>query len=544
MTKPASNIPPVLRPENPPKRTLSELAERFGRDSRGSLEGVEVRGVTLATSDLHPGEVFVAINGRNRHGAEFAQAAADAGAVAIVTDAAGADIAEPAGLPIVIVDDPRGMLGELSKWAFGTDHDLPILLGTTGTDGKTSITHILDGILTQMGVVAGISSSALRTIAGESVQARLTTPEAYEMHALLAVMRERHVEAAAIEVSVQAIMRHRVDAIVFDVSAFTNLSHDHMDDFSGMEEYLEAKLPLFRPDRARRSVVSLDTPAGATVVERAEVPVVTIATPAIAVDQDLAATAEWTVTVHEETLDGTGFTLANNKDGRTFTTFVPVIGPHMAANAGMAIVMLLEAGYSWERITGAIEKDGAIRAHLPGRAERIHGEGDGPAVYVDFGHTPVGIEKTLEAVRRVTTGKLVVMMGADGSRDTTKRFAMGKAAAQYGDVVIITDHNPRWEDPAVVRRMLLEGAWSLKSEDEAYEVVPPEKAIVDAVGLVGPGDAIMWFGPGHQDHREVQGVRLFYSGRELARRALIDAGWPVGERSWRDPYEAQEAAEA
>ncbi|WP_309068686.1 UDP-N-acetylmuramoyl-L-alanyl-D-glutamate--2,6-diaminopimelate ligase [Microbacterium sp.] len=537
MTKPASNIPPVLRPENPPRRRLTELAERFGRDTRGSLDGIEVRGVTLATSDLHPGEVFVAINGRNRHGAEFAQAAADAGAVAIVTDAQGADIAEPAGLPIVIVDDPRGMLGELSKWAFGTDHDLPILLGTTGTDGKTSITHILDGILSQMGVVSGLSSSALRTIAGESVMARLTTPEAYEMHALLAVMRERHVEAAAIEVSVQAIMRHRVDAIVFDVSAFTNLSHDHMDDFSDMEEYLEAKLPLFRPDRARRSVVSLDTPAGAEVVQRAEVPVVTIATPAIAVDQDLAATAEWTVTVLEETLDGTGFTLTNNTDGRTFTSFVPVIGPHMAANAGMAILMLLEAGYSWERITGAIAKDGAIRAHLPGRAERIHAAGEsGPAVYVDFGHTPVGIEKTLEAMRKVTTGKLVVMMGADGSRDTTKRFAMGKAAGDYGDVVIITDHNPRWEDPAVVRRMLLEGALSVKSADEAYEVVPPEKAIVDAVKLVGPGDAIIWFGPGHQDHREVQGVRLFYSGRELARRALDDAGWPVGERRWNDPY--------
>ncbi|WP_345752434.1 Mur ligase family protein [Microbacterium rhizophilus] len=539
MTKPASNIPPVLRPENPPKRTLTELAERFGRGSRGSLEGVEVRGVTLATTDLHPGEVFVAIHGRNKHGAEFAQAAADAGAAAIVTDAEGADIAEPVGLPIVIVDDPRGVLGALAAWVFGTepgaDSGLPILFGTTGTDGKTSITHILDGILGQLGVVSGLSSSALRVVAGDAVMARLTTPEAYEMHALLAVMREHHVEAAALEVSVQAIMRHRVDAIVFDVTMFTNLSHDHMDDFSGMDEYLEAKLPLFRADRARRAVVSLDTPAGAEVVARAEVPVVTIATPAIAVDQDLAATAEWTVTVLEETLDGTGFTLTNNEDGRTLTSFVPVIGPHMAANAGAAIVMLLEAGYPWERIASALDRDGGIRAHLPGRAERIHGEG-GPAVYVDFGHTPVGIQKTLEAMRRVTTGKLVVMMGADGDRDTTKRFAMGKAAADYGDVVIITDHNPRWEDPANVRRMLLEGARSVKPEQDAYEIVPPEQAIVDAVKLVGPGDAIMWFGPGHQDHRDVQGVRLFYSGRELARRALIDAGWPVGERNWNDPY--------
>jgi len=536
MTKTGSNLPPVLRPQHTPVRRLTELADRFARDTRGSLDGVEVTGVTIATTDLHPGEAFVAIQGRNKHGAEFAQVAAELGASAIITDAAGADIAEPAGLPIVIVEDPRGELGEIAKWVFDTGHDLPILFGTTGTDGKTSITHILDGILGQLGAVTGLSSSALRVVAGEAIMARLTTPEAYEMHALLAVMREHHVEAAAIEVSVQAIMRHRVDAIVFDVAMFTNLSHDHMDDFSGMDEYLEAKLPLFRPDRARRAVVSLDTPAGAVVVERAEVPVVTIATPAIAVDQDLAGTAEWTVTVNEETLDGTGFTLVNNRDGRSLTSFVPVIGPHMAANSGAAIVMLLEAGYAWERIVTALERDGGIRAHLPGRAEKIHGEG-GPAVYVDFGHTPAGIEKTLEGLRRVTTGKLVVMMGADGSRDTTKRFAMGKAAADYGDIVIITDHNPRMEDPAIVRRMLLEGARSVKSEQDAYEIFPPEDAIVEAVKLIRPGDALMWFGPGHQDHRDVQGVRLFYSGRELARRALIDAGWPVGERRWTNPYD-------
>ena len=535
MTKTGSNIPPVLRPAQTPSRSLTELAERFARDTRGSLEGVTVTGITIATSDLNPGEVFVGIHGRNRHGAEFARQAAELGASAILTDAEGADIAAGAGLPILIVDDPRGELGEIAKWVFDTSHDLPLLFGTTGTDGKTSITHILDGLLGQLGVVTGLSSSALRVVAGERIMARLTTPEAYEMHALLAVMRERGVEAAAIEVSVQAIMRHRVDAIVFDVAMFTNLSHDHMDDFSGMDEYLEAKLPLFQPDRARRAVVSLDTPAGATVVERAGVPVVTIATPAIAVDQDLAATAQWTVTVDEETLEGTGFTLTNNEDGRTLTSFVPVIGPHMAANSGAAIVMLLEAGYDWERIASALARDEGIKAHLPGRAEKIHGEG-GPAVYVDFGHTPVGIEKTLEGLRRVTAGKLVVMLGADGSRDTTKRFAMGKAAGDYGDIVIITDHNPRMEDPAIVRRMLLEGARSVKSEEEAYEISPPETAIVEAVKLIGPGDALMWFGPGHQDHRDVQGVRLFYSGRELARQALIDAGWPVGERRWKNPY--------
>src|SRR5690606_4883386 len=266
----------------------------------------------------------------------------------------------------------------------GASDPLPLLFGTTGTNGKTSVSHLLQGIFDQLGVVAGLSSTAERHIAGQVIVSRLTTPEASEMHALLALMRERDVEAVAVEVSAQALSRHRVDGIVFDVAGFTNLSHDHLDDYADMTEYFEAKLPLFRPDRARRAVVSLDSSAGARVVERAEVPVVTIVTPAIAADPDAAASADWVVTIDDERQSGTVFTLTG-RDGRSLTTLVPVIGPHMAANAGLAIVMLLEGGYAWERIAAALERDGQIVAHLPGRTQFISGD-RGPAVYVDFGH--------------------------------------------------------------------------------------------------------------------------------------------------------------
>lgn len=530
------SLPPVLRPIAPPQRALTDLAARFGTATRGEIDGVILTGITLATADLRAGEVFVAIRGVNQHGAAFAHHAAEKGAVAVVTDAEGADIAAGVGLPIVIVDDPRGVLGALSAWVYGTgaDDDLPLLFATTGTNGKTSVTHLLEGILTQIGVVSGLSSTAERHIAGDTIISRLTTPEASETHALLALMRERDIEAVAVEVSAQALSRRRVDGIVFDVAGFTNLSHDHLDDYADMKEYFEAKLPLFRPDRARRGVISLDSASGADVVTAAEIPVVTVGTPAIAADADAAARADWVVTIDEERQRGTRFTMSDH-EGRSLTTVVPVIGPHMAANAALAIAMLLEGGYSWERITAALTRDGRIMAYLPGRTELVSGE-RGPAVYVDFGHTPDAFVKTLAAVRRVTPGRTLMLFGADGDRDATKRLDMGRTAVEGSDILVITDHHPRFEDPSSIRATLTAGAREAQPDAEIHEFSPPEKAIIAAVSMVGEGDAILWAGPGHQDYRDIRGVRTPYSARELARRALRDAGWPVPEPHWPVPY--------
>ncbi len=530
-----SSLPPVLRPANPPRRELSEIAARFAREVRGAVDGVTVSGITLATADLRAGEAFVAIRGVNRHGAEFADAAAEKGAVAVITDDAGADIAASAGLPILVVDDPRAVLGDLSAWVYGTgaDDPLPLLFATTGTNGKTSVSHLLEGILDQLGVVTGLSSTAERHIAGEVIVSRLTTPEASEFHALLALMRERDVEAVAVEVSAQALSRHRVDGIHFDVAGFTNLSHDHLDDYSDMEEYFEAKLPLFRADRSGRAVVCLDSPSGAVVVERAEIPVVTVGTPLIAADPDAAGRADWVVTIQDERASGTTFTMTG--PAGSLTTTVPVIGPHMAANAALAIVMLLEGGYEWQRIVAALDRDGGIRAYLPGRTQLVSGD-RGPAVFVDFGHSPDAFEKTLAAVRRVTPGRVVMLFGADGDRDASKRYDMARTAVEGSDILVVTDHHPRFEDPDSIRATLVAGARRARPDAEIHEFSPPETAIVEAVALVGDGDAILWAGPGHQDYRDIRGVRTPYSARELARRALRAAGWPVPEPRWPVPY--------
>ena len=534
-----SNLPPVLRPDAPPVHTLDGLAAHFGLEVRGDTAGVTLTGVTLATADLRPGDVFVAVRGVNRHGAEFTAAAAEKGAVAVVTDADGAELAATSGLPVVLVDDPRGFLGDLSAWVYSTGRDdrLPILFGTTGTNGKTSVSHILEGILGQLGAVTGLSSTAERHIAGQVIVSRLTTPEAYEMHALLALMRERGVEAVAVEVSAQALSRRRVDGIVFDVAGFTNLTHDHLDDYADMREYFEAKLPLFLPDRSRRAVVCVDSEQGAEVVARSQVPTVTVGTPALASDPDASADADWVVEILDERPVGTEFRLTA-RDGRSLTTLVPVIGRHMAANAGLAIVMILEGGYAWERIIETLDGH-RIEAYLPGRTELVSGE-TGPAVYVDFGHSPDAFEKTLAAVRRVTPGKVVMLFGADGDRDATKRHDMGRTAVEGSDILIVTDHHPRHENPDSIRATLIEGARRAQPDAEILEFSPPERAILEAVALVGDGDAILWAGPGHQDYRDIRGVRTPYSARELARRALRGAGWPVPEPHWPVPYPPDE----
>ena len=522
-----SRIPPVLRPEHPAPRSLAMLVQEFGLEYRGSVDGVEVTGVTLGTGDLHPGDLFVGIQGVNSHGASYAAAAKEGGAVAIVTDAAGAEIAADAGLPVLIVDDPRGALGALSAWVYRTAESNALLFGTTGTNGKTSTSYLLEAILRQLGLVTGLSSTAERHIGDLTVVSRLTTPEASEMHALLARMREAGVRAVAVEVSAQALTRSRIDGLIFDVVAFTNLSHDHLDDYADMEEYFQAKVALFAPEHGKRGVVSLDTAWGARVVAESRIPVTTIAAVGHAAPADVE-NAEWVVEVLEESAAFTEFRLTG-PDGRSLVTREPLIGWHMAANAALAIVMLVEAGFELEAIGAALavddHGDGGIQAYLPGRTERVSGD-RGPSVYVDFGHSPDAFENTLAAVRQFTTGRTIMVFGADGDRDATKRHEMARVAAQGSDILVITDHHPRFEDPGSIRATLLEGAkLAADQPQETYEVSPPEAAIRKAVSLAQEGDSILWAGPGHQDYRDIRGVRTPYSAREEARAALREAGW-------------------
>lgn len=509
--------PTALRPQHPNPRSLRELAGEFDLVVRGDLDGLEVTGVALSSRAVQPGDLYVGVPGRNAHGADYAADAAARGAVAVLTDADGAERAATAGLPVLVVDDARAALGAVAAWIHGTAENPATLFGVTGTNGKTSVVYLLDGILRQLGVVSGLTSTAERRIGDEAVVSSLTTPEASELHALLARAAELGASAFGIEVSAQALSRHRVDGLVFDVVGFTNLSHDHLDDYASMDEYFAAKLALFQPDRARRGVVTVDSEWGRRLAAESGIPVTTLTTRP---DVD----AEWRLTVGEELASSTSFVL-EGPAGRLETS-VPIVGWYMAANAALAIVMLVEAGYAFDEIAAALDRDGGIRAYIPGRAERISGE-QGPLVYVDYGHSPDAFLQTLGAIRRFTPGRLVMVFGADGDRDTTKRAEMGAIAARGADALVITDFHPRWEDPAAIRAALIAGARDAVPDREIHEVADPRAAFRTALALVGKGDAILYAGPGHEDYHEVKGEKIPYSARDDARAALRDAGWPA-----------------
>ncbi len=507
--------PTVLRPERLTPRPLADLAAAFGFAHRGDLADRALTGVAVAASHVHPGDLYVALQGAHTHGAEFVAEARDRGATAVLTDPAGVERVMAAGLVALVADRPRAVLGAVSAWVYGTADAGLALFGVTGTNGKTSTAYLLDAVARQLGLRTGLSTTAERVIDGERSASRLTTPEAPEVHAMIALLAERGIDAATLEVSAQALTRHRVDGLVFDVTGFTNLSHDHLDDYGTMEAYLAAKAQLFTAARTRHAVVSLDSPYGEQVVAQADVPVTTISSRA-------EVPADWRLEVTEQEADHTAFRLTG-PDGAVLTSAVPVVGAHMAANAGLAIVMLVRAGHSLASIQEALG-DAPIDVYLPGRAERVSGS-DGPAVFVDFGHSADAYATTLAALRPFTPGRLIVLCAANGNRDATKRFDMGRVAAEGSDVVIVTDHHPRLEDPAVIRAALLEGVAAAASPAEVLEVVPPEEAIRAAVALAGPGDTVLWAGPGHLDYRDVGGVKVPFDARALARAALRDAGW-------------------
>jgi UDP-N-acetylmuramoyl-L-alanyl-D-glutamate--2,6-diaminopimelate ligase len=283
-----------------------------------------------------------------------------------------------------------------------------------------------------------------------------------------------------------------------------------------MDDYFAAKLELFQPDRARRGVVIVDSDWGRQLVEQSRIPVATLSS-------SPGSDAEWTLTVLEESLTHTAFAL-EGPDGRRLETRVPLLGAYNAANAALAIVMLVESGYDLDAIGAALERDGGIDAYIPGRAERLSGD-RGPVVFIDYGHSPDAFLSTLSALRRVTDGRIVMVFGADGDRDTTKRTDMGAIAARGSDAVVITDFHPRWEDPASIRAALLEGARTAVPDLELYEVPDPRAAFRTALSLAGEGDVVLYAGPGHEDYQEVAGQRLPYSAREDVRLALREAGW-------------------
>lgn len=483
----------------PVGRPLRSLVPEVGRwDVVGDPETL-VTGITLDSRDVRPGDLFAALPGEHTHGRRFIEQARRLGAVAVVTDQVGSE--DAGDLPVLIGADPRADLGAISAAVYGHPGRDLTLVGVTGTNGKTTVTHLVSAGLRAAGNRVGMIGTAGVSIHDELLPAVRTTPEAPDTHALLALMRERGVSDVVMEVSSHALVLGRVDGLTFDLAAFTNLSPDHLDFHGDMESYFAAKAMLFTPRRSRRAVVGVDDEWGRRLAESLSIPVTTVA-----LDRD------GDVTVVERHPDEHGRQrITLNAEGTTHSFDLALPGDFNAQNASIAWAMLHILGVT-DRVIGI----GLSQARVSGRMEIVD-VGQPFAIIVDYAHSPDAVDRVLRSIH--ADGRRIVVLGCGGDRDRAKRPLMGRIAADGADVLIVTDDNPRSEDPQSIRAQMLEGI-DPRRRDCVLEIADRRAAIATALQQARPGDVVLILGKGHETGQEIAGITHPFDDRDVARDLL------------------------
>ncbi|WP_028266714.1 UDP-N-acetylmuramoyl-L-alanyl-D-glutamate--2,6-diaminopimelate ligase [Arthrobacter sp. MA-N2] len=499
--------------------SLETIAASLGIVLPPDSAKTSVTGVSLNSRTVEPGDLYLALPGATRHGADFVPQAVSAGAVAVLTDEDGARklALDDLAILVLIVSSPRAAVGPLAALIYRSqphDEAFPTLFGVTGTNGKTTTTYFINALLRALGRNPGLIGTIEILAGAEAIPSLLTTPESTDVHALLALMRERGLDSASMEVSSHALSFHRVDSVTFDVAGFTNLTQDHLDLHGSMDEYFRTKAELFSASRARRAVVTVDDEWGRLLAEGAGIPVTTLsAVP--------GTDADWTVESAKQRGLGNDFEL-RHRDGTLLRVHTGLPGDFNVANAALATLMVLDSGVDPQTLQAALDKYDPFTLSVPGRMQLIS---DAPASVVDFAHNPDALARALKAVRSQEPGsRVIVVFGATGQRDQGKRPTMGAIAARLADVVIISDDDPHDEDAATIRSEVLAGAKAARESEqlscEIVEAYPRELAIRRAVELATERDTILIAGRGHEVWQEVKGVNLALDDRVELRAAL------------------------
>jgi UDP-N-acetylmuramoyl-L-alanyl-D-glutamate--2,6-diaminopimelate ligase len=532
----------VIRPARLAPRPLSGLAELLGMGRPGDFDdgfGV-VSGVTLDSRAVQPGDLYAALPGNRTHGAVYAEQAVAAGAVAILTDPDGRDRAARADVPVFVVASPRDRLGDVACWIYGDPSHRMAIIGVTGTSGKTTTSYLCEAGLRAAGHTAGLIGGVEIKIGTEAARASLTTPEAPDLQALLAVMAERGVTAAAMEVSSHSLALGRVAGTRYGVAVFTNLSQDHLDFHAGFEDYFRAKAKLFTPAYSAVGVVNVADRYGRRLVAEATVPIVTFCA-----DEASGAypQAEWRAANVRCGADGSTFRVIG-PGGVEADASVTLPGSFNVANALGAIVALVEAGID---LADAVEGVASCPG-VPGRLLRVpggtatrgvpggypllpgtHKAAGLPDVFVDYSHKPGAVEAVLTALAQVTSGELIVVLGCGGDRDRGKRPLMGAAAARLADVAVFTSDNPRSEDPLAILGEMLQGVLGVPRGERARVIIEPDRAaaIELAVRLAGKGDVVLVAGKGHETGQYVGATVLPFDDAVVTAEALARQAGPA-----------------
>ena len=461
--------------------TVGRIAASVGGTVRGDGD-VAVSSLTHDSTRVQPGSMFCCVRGERTDGHRFADAAAEAGAAALLVE-------EPLDvhLPQVVVADVRAAMPLAAVEVNGRPAESLRTVGVTGTNGKTTVVSLIGHVLG----TAGLRTDVIGTLTGER-----TTPEAGDLQARLADDVAAGVQVVAMEVSSHALVLHRVDGMVFDVAVFTNLGLDHLDFHGTPEAYFAAKATLFEPEHCALAVINVDDVHGRLLAD-------TVTVDVVPVSLDDARDLQ---------MSGGGWTFT----WRGNPVMFPLPGRHNVANALAAAEVCRALGVESECIADAL----ATAPVVPGRFEPVDA-GQAFLVVVDFAHTPDALERAVDAARDLVQpgGRLRVVMGCGGDRDRSKRPLMGAVAAAGADDVVLTDDNPRSEDPDDIRAQVLAGVPADRTP-VVREIADRRAAIRAALVAAGQGDVVLIAGKGHEQGQTSGGITVPFDDRVVAAEVL------------------------
>lgn len=491
--------------------------ELQGRDD------LSVPAIRYDSRQVRSGDLFVAVNGREDRGVEFTQAAIEAGASIVVTDAPErmpAKLIEDKGVTLVVVDDARRVMAEMSGFLWDYPGRRLKLFGVTGTNGKTTVTYVLKQLLEACGERCGVIGT-LGAMLGTITPTGYTTPEAPELAQILDEMARGEYTAVAMEVSSHALVLHRVAGLPFSGAIFTNLTQDHLDFHQSMQDYHDAKKLLFdRLDAGRPAVVNIDDLHGETMVRDSHAAIYRYG-------RDGEADARIGGVVLEADGSSWSLTFSEKLGGGVAELRSRLVGAFNVSNVTAAVTMGLALGYNRDLLLAAVP---ALEP-VPGRMQSVS-LGDGSAAVVDYAHTPDALENVLTSLREVRSGgsAITVVFGCGGDRDRAKRPLMGEVAARLGDRVIITSDNPRSEEP---ERIIDDIAAGIPAGSDVERVADRRTAIEHALDRALPGDLVLIAGKGHEDYQIIGSERRHFNDCEvvhewLARRSGRRQDHPEG----------------
>jgi UDP-N-acetylmuramoyl-L-alanyl-D-glutamate--2,6-diaminopimelate ligase len=485
------------------KKAVKTLQELFRGIEAESIprKGIPIRSITADSRQVEESSLFVAIRGIASDGHRFIEEAVKRGAAAVVVQ----DPVPGVGIPVIRHRDTRQVLAWLVRRFYDNPDGELIMLGITGTNGKTTIAFLLESIMNACGLSCGLIGTILVRWPGHSMTALHTTPDSAELFQLLRTMADDGVQAVSMEVSSHALELKRVEGINYKMAIFTNLTQDHLDFHHNMDSYARAKSRLFSqlaPEGA--AVLYADDPYTRVMSEGCTGRLVKFG--------EFAADLDYRIERGEITPEGTHFHLV--KSSRKIPVFTPLLGNFNVLNVSAAVILALEMGLDYSKIQEAVSR----MDRVPGRMEGFKSK-RGFRVVVDYAHTPDALLNALKTARLFTHNRLIAVFGCGGDRDRGKRPLMGKIAAEISDRVIVTSDNPRTENPQKIIADILEG---IPASSEMQVIEDRESAIRKAIMEASAGDTVLIAGKGHEDYQILGHTKIHFDDREMVEKYIKD----------------------